>query len=177
MIEWFYTFWENTLQDRDTGSLQYQEVEKALKLNYGLPETNFFAVEKLIHSHQEGSVHDYNVAFKEALRNVQLSEQITEKLSLWFYLIGLKEDVKLDVYCKRPKNYLEAMRRAINWDYIFLPDGKRSYDTVQGNNENCRRSGYKKFKGFTKNKNKQCFKCNKLGHFAKDCRSKNANFT
>lgn len=135
------------------------------------------------------------MAFGEALRRVKIMQDIEEKWAIQLYLSGLTDRLATDVLRNNPKTCLEAMKRALQAVLLFGTNKKRSRDSVEFNNGNCKNFDYKRTKNFAKNKsyssnsqknkkkknrifskNNQCFNCHIIGHFAKDCRSRKVSF-
>ncbi|GAV47453.1 hypothetical protein ZYGR_0H02960 [Zygosaccharomyces rouxii] len=179
-------------EDIENKPITFKQAVEALIQNYEQPVDFLMVIRKMRHTFQQRSVQEYNTQFSEVLRNYKMQRNVEEDLAIDLYLGGLKEDLAIAVFQEDPKICAEAMKLGVAADRMSFIAKKRSHETFKENNRNYQKSSYKKYKNLAKSKgqrlnsreinplltkNNQCFYCNKVGHYGKDCRSKKAMLT
>ena len=120
---------------------------------------------ELLNLKQNESFERYANRFQYLVNQLKMSEE--DKLTC--FLQGLKPRTRTEIVIKNIDYYEDAMRLASNLESYKDLSSSAKINFVQSNKTN-------NLSNFSANK-KTCFKCNKIGHWAKDCRIKpNAPF-
>lgn len=179
---------ERFVEDQEAADEEYtleslQDFIEALKKRYDDPSEQQRLRQKLRNLQQQGSVEKYNESFNNLLSKITSMEEDDE---MFYYLQGLKSNVRGAVAMSQPSNVAEAMRVADEYDRAtYKPQSKqvggapnhhaKHVNQISSSRPQPQDPSTPKLQKLTPEERDRlmkaggCFRCRQAGHFAKNC--------